>query len=192
METKKPESHVSGPVVKTGAVDKKSLQQKVGVSSGKAVGKYVLGSVILPSLKELLYNIIWKGTKEWLFPGSKGAPSEKSKTDSILSQVVSYRKYQNASTTTEQGVPSTSDGSVSRDVILSDKNDATDLYNTVADVIERYKVITVAEFYELAGHPINSTDNNYGWTSMGGMSIVEMSDGRYWFKTPKAFPLDKN
>ena len=55
---------------------------------------------------------------------------------------------------------------------------------------EKYKVISVAELYDLASITThNYTCNNYGWVDLRGSSVVRVRDG-YILKLPRALAID--
>lgn len=154
-------------------------------SDAKEVGKYLLSDVIIPAIKEFAYNIITKGSKEWLYPGSKNH-----KTTDLPGQRVSYKKYYDdrSPASTMQQVIKTESYNYS-DIIFKDRQDAIDIYNTIDATIKKFGVCKVADLYEFVGRPTSSTDFNYGWSSIKAFAIVPTEDG-YWLKAPKAYNID--
>ena len=57
------------------------------------------------------------------------------------------------------------------------------------ELISSYRVVSVADFYDLAGITPEYTDNKYGWTDIRSANIVRVRDG-YMIKLPRAVPLD--
>lgn len=188
------EKRVSAPVVKNPTSEHETTQTKIqkafGTSDGKSVGNYIVNSVLKPTFKELIYNVITKGIKEFLYPGSKGAPTEKS-SSGVLASTVAYHKLYDADKS-QQGIPDEKPKMISRDVIVQTEEDAQALYNAINDLVHGpYKVCRVADLYELANRPVSHTDSNYGWASMQGIKIVPTPDGQFWLKMPKPMPLDQ-
>ena len=56
------------------------------------------------------------------------------------------------------------------------------------ELLETYKMVTVADFYDLVGVTCDYTDNNYGWTSLRSAEVVRVRDG-YIIKLPRALPI---
>ena len=57
------------------------------------------------------------------------------------------------------------------------------------ELIEKFKVASVADLYDLVGVSCDYTANNYGWTNLRNASVVRVRDG-YLLKLPRALPLD--
>ena len=57
------------------------------------------------------------------------------------------------------------------------------------EIIDTYGIVTIADFYDLAGVTGDYTTNNYGWTNIRNAEVVRVRDG-YIIKMPKAMPID--
>ena len=57
------------------------------------------------------------------------------------------------------------------------------------ELMHHYKVVSVADFYDLCGITGNYTDNKYGWEDIRSATISHTRDG-YIIKLPRAVPLD--
>lgn len=57
------------------------------------------------------------------------------------------------------------------------------------ELISTYKIVSVADFYDLVGVTGNWTDNKYGWSDIRSASIVHVRDG-YMIKLPRPLPID--
>lgn len=77
------------------------------------------------------------------------------------------------------------------DIILETRRDAEEVLDRMEDLIDTYKIVSVADFYDLVGISGNYTDNKYGWTNLRNARVERLrhEDG-YILKLPKALPLD--
>ena len=57
------------------------------------------------------------------------------------------------------------------------------------NIIETYRMASVADLFDLVGESCNFTDQKYGWTNLRNAEVVRVRDG-YMIKLPKALPLD--
>ena len=59
------------------------------------------------------------------------------------------------------------------------------------DLLDQYKLVSVADLYDLVGISGDYTDNKYGWTNLRNARVERLryEDG-YILKLPKALPLD--
>jgi hypothetical protein len=57
------------------------------------------------------------------------------------------------------------------------------------DIIERYRMVSVADLFDLVGESCSFTDQKYGWTNLRNAEVVRVRDG-YMIKLPKALPFD--
>ena len=63
------------------------------------------------------------------------------------------------------------------------------LISKMDEIIDTYGIVTIADFYDLAGVTGDYTTNNYGWTNIRSAEVVRVRDG-YIIKMPKAMPID--
>lgn len=71
-----------------------------------------------------------------------------------------------------------------------DEDAAKDIYEHIADMMERYHNVSVADVYSIMGmgDKIRSSDRNWGWTTMNGVDIypVDTSRSRWIIDMPRA------
>lgn len=74
-----------------------------------------------------------------------------------------------------------------------DKETANDIYNQIADILDRYPNISIAEVYSIMDQPqaIRTTDKNWGWDSLRGIDIVPADplEDRWYIDFPRPVPL---
>lgn len=64
-----------------------------------------------------------------------------------------------------------------QDLVLPTQEYAETLLANMYDLLNQYRVVAVADLYELAGHTPAISDNSYGWTSLDTARISKVRDG---------------
>ena len=62
------------------------------------------------------------------------------------------------------------------------------LWGKLNEIIDTYKIASVADLYDLVGLTGNYTDNRYGWTNIASADVIRTRDG-YQLKLPRALPI---
>ena len=165
---------------------KKSELSKVGdvfVSEDvKNVKDHVLFDVLVPAIKKALADVVTDGINMILF-GDTG----RGKSRSGSSYIAYDRRYDDSSYRRPQSRRPA--GYDFDDVILDTRGEADDVLDRMREILERYGIVRVADFYELVGFDSDYTDNKYGWTSLRTADVIRGRDG-YVLKLPKASPID--
>lgn len=181
---KKVEKAVAGPV----KVKKKSEISKlkdifISEDAGN-VKSYVIIDVLIPALKKAVSDIVTNGIDMILY-GETG----RNKRSSTASNV-SYRSYYDRRDDDRRYSSNrTVSGYSYNDIILETRGEAEEVLSRLDELIETYKVATVADLYDLVGITGNYTDNKYGWTNIRNAEAVRVRDG-YVLKLPKALPIN--
>jgi hypothetical protein len=181
-----PEKRVEKVVTGNVSTKKKSGIEKIAgefiSEDAKNIKSYIIGDVLLPSIKKAISDIVVNGIDMILY-GSSGNTQRRGNTDRV-----SYRNYyedrNNRST-----VRAYTSSYVFDDVILATRGEAEDVLSTMDDLIDKYGVARVADLYDLVGISGNYTDNRYGWTNIRDARIERCRDG-YMIKMPKAIPIE--
>jgi hypothetical protein len=175
LAEKKVEKVISG----TAKVKKKNGARKVAdafISEDAAnVKSYILMDVIVPTLKDLLFNVIKDTADVVLFGGSK---HNRGRSNTTNSSYVSYNRF--ADTRTERRYESNS-AVTSRfnfeNIFIETKGEAEDVLTRMDELIDTYGMVTVSDLCELVGISSEFTDNKYGWTNLGNARAVRTKDG---------------
>lgn len=148
------------------------------------VTNYILADVIVPAAKKAISDVVTNGIDMLLY-GESGSPSRKSSPASK----VSYRSYYDR--------PSERPGAHNihtkrysyDDIVLDTRGEAEEVLLKMEELISRYNVVSVADFYDLVDVTANYTDNNYGWTDIRSAYVQRSRDG-YIIRLPRAMPID--
>lgn len=148
---------------------------------------YILMEVVVPAVKKAISDIVTTGIDMILY-GESG----RIKKNSSASKV-SYRNYyeQGSNDRVYAGSVGNRRNALDYDDILFDtRGDAESVLDAMNDIIGQYGTVSVSDFYDLARVPNdNFTMNRYGWTNIGGATVVRIRDG-YILKLPRAIPLN--
>lgn len=179
-ETKKTiEKVVSG----TAKVKKKSELHKFAdvliQEDVRNVKDYIFMDVLVPALKKAISDIVTNGIDMILY-------GETGKTKKSSTSKISYRNYYERKED-RRDIHSRSSYAYD-DVILQSRGEAESVLESMNDILDQYRIVSVADFYELAGVTASYTDNNFGWMDLSRASVVRAYDG-YVIKLPKAVPL---
>ena len=76
------------------------------------------------------------------------------------------------------------------ELIFDTRGEALDVLQTMDDIIARYGLISVAEYYELSGVQHNYTDRKYGWKDIRNADTVSVRGGGFTIRMPRPLPLE--
>lgn len=152
------------------------------------VKSYIIDDLILPTFKKLIFEVGRDGLEMILFGRSGG---DRSRRDSGRSRV-SYRSYYDDPRDDRRDTRRA--GSRTRfdydDLVFDTRGEAEAVYEGMLDILDRYKLVTVAAMYDLADVSIDYTANDYGWTSLRVHEPVKRVRDGYILNLPKAMPID--
>lgn len=143
----------------------------------KDVKDYVIGDILLPALKDTIYDMFTNSLSMILGFGS-GNNNRSRNSHSRLEgggSYVSYKDYSSYARNDRQARranPGRYRYSFD-DIIFKDKRECDDVLFELDGVMEQYKFVSVADFYRAAGldeSEIKYTDSDYGWYNLAGAS----------------------
>ena len=145
------------------------------------VKSYIFSEVLLPAAKKLVSDIVTNGTNMLLYGEIKNKKGNSSK--------VSYSRYYD-DRSRDYRSPVVRNNFDYDEIIFETRGDAEAVLDAMYDILNQYKVVSVAELYDLASITThNYTCNNYGWVDLRGSSVVRVRDG-YILKLPRALAID--
>lgn len=168
--------HVTKPVVK----GKVTTQKKSGgrkffsnfISEDIAsVKDYVLSDVILPAIKDTVADTITNSINLFLYGETRGRSSRSGSRGS------SYTNYSGISNNRQQKVVRGRRGLDIDDIILESRGEAEDVLDGLMDVLDNYRIVTVADLYDLIGLQADYTSNKYGWTRLSTARVRPVPQG---------------
>ena len=148
-----------------------------------SVKSYILMDVLVPAIKKAISDIVTNGIDMVLY----GEAGHTKRVTGAASKV-SYRNYYDTDNRTNR-VSSARSAYDYDDIVLKTRGEAEDVLARMDDLIVAYRLVSVADLYDLVGITCNYTDNKYGWTDLRNVCPVRVRDG-YMLKLPKALPLN--
>ena len=148
------------------------------------VKSYIFSEVLLPAAKKLVSDIVTNGIDMLLYGEIKNKKGNSSK--------VSYSRYYDdrRDRSRDYRSPVVRNNFDYDEIIFETRGDAEAVLDAMYDILNQYKVVSVAELYDLASITThNYTCNNYGWIDLRGSSVVHVRDG-YILKLPRALSID--
>lgn len=203
----KPESnaitdrHIDKPIATNVEVKKHNFLQSMAKafikSDAETVKNAVINGVVIPTISNLIIEAITSAV-ETTFGGT-------SRTTKIFSNKGGVTQYSSifGSKKTKTGgaatvAPSASHRFRSENYIIRDQDDipgsgravALEIRDELLDILRDYPAVSVGDFISACGITPTSTDYNYGWYSLEGVSIKRVADG-YILMLPDPVPLKK-
>lgn len=183
-----PEKHIEKVVTgnvktkKTGVV--KKLANEIVQEDMRNVRSYVFTEVIIPALKRVISDIVTNSIDMILY-GESG----RRKPNSPASKV-SYRSYYDE----RHDSPRSSADRTRQfydygEIILENRGEAEEVLDRLGELIDTYRIASVADLCDLVGVESRYTDNKYGWTDIRGADIIRIRDG-YLLKLPRPLPIN--
>ena len=177
------------PVVKSGAkLRKKNELQKVAGSiiseDAKSVKSYILMDVLVPAIKDAIEDIVTNGIRMLLRGDTSARRYGPSGGLFHISYNKAYDRRDRSSLDRPRGVMDFDD------LILPTRYEAEEVLRSLDDLIETYRIVSVADMYEAAGiRDFEYTARNYGWKDIRRAEVVHVKNG-YWLKMPNVSPID--
>lgn len=176
-EHKRAEKVIKGNV----RIEKKSgLKKLCDIFVSDDIGdikSYIMWDVVVPTVKKTISDIITNGTQMILYGGRvKKSPSSK----------ISYREYYSRDeiySTRMRGVYDYDN------VTVDTMGEARDVIEGLDEIIARYGIASVGDFYDLLGKTGSHTDYKYGWNDIHTADIIRVPNG-YKIKLPRAVPIN--
>lgn len=181
-QEKKVEKVVTGPVITKKKSGLSKFADEFISEDAKNIKTYVLGDVLIPAVKKALCDIVTDGINMLLYGNAK-AGYKRSTADRV-----SYSSYSNRDTRAVNNSRYGSSYSYDQ-IVLATRGEAEDVLDRMMELIDSYKVATVADLKDLVGISGPWTDNKYGWTNLASAEVVRVRDG-YLIQLPRAIPID--
>lgn len=172
-----------------GTVRKKSVGAKFREAftgdSAESVGMYVLTDIIIPRVKDLLFDIINGGSERALF----GTSSRSSRSRSQRSEKMDYRGISSSKREErrERDISDTGRRNHNFDeILIPTRGEAEQVRDTLIALIDEYDVATVADLYGAVGISTDHTDLKFGWSDLSESRITPARGGGYILEMPRA------
>lgn len=166
------------------------------------LGEYLLKDVIVPMIKDLVFNSIEDALKRSMYsdgrPGGsyRGGSSTRYDNRTRVSYDQQYRTVPGgrptAATSSMRRPPARQPDATDVDgIVLDTYAEAEAVISGLGDIMDHYGSASVADLNDLTMQSSVHTDYNFGWENMQGMK-VERYDGRFVLVLPRPYDLRTN
>ena len=179
------EKQIKKVVTKPAKTKKKGELRKIAeefiLDDVKNIKNYAITDVLIPTIKDAIWDIFTNTLDMFLFNGSKdhrrGQKTSK----------VSYRDYYDSKNDSSKkyGVKDRFDYD---DLEFDSYGEADAVLTGMLEVIDSYGVVSVSDMYDMADVTAPYTANRYGWTSLRNAEVVRVRNA-YIIRLPKAKPI---
>lgn len=149
----------------------------------KEIRKYAIESVVVPK--------VWATIVDIICYISGASPSQVEKVKSVV-DVVSYEKIFDQKQATEPPKDNTVPFGSLENIPYSSKRDAETVLKSMREVIDKYHLITIENWFDLSqkdSGPNHELYCSYGWRDLSSVPEPYYSSGSWYLKLPKAQPL---
>lgn len=169
------------------------LKKKFFAEDAKTVGGHVVDTVVIPSIKKIISDIV-KTSVDYFLYGSKGARPTSGPG------IISYNQYYNRGTTIGGGTPITYGGSPLNggrpntlysvnEVIFPERDDAEKVLLNLKESIVSFGMVSVADFYEMINQRSVFTDQKWGWRDLSQADVIRVDNG-FQIRFPRLVALE--
>jgi hypothetical protein len=156
--------------------------------SAESVGQYVLFDILIPRVKDLLYETFTGGLERSLF-GS----STRSSRAVRGSQLVSKTNYKGISEKTRPVEREISPRGRAihnfEEILIHTRGEAEQVRDILTALVDQYECATVADLYAACGLTAEHTDLKFGWTDLTDLTINPARGGGYVLDLPRVEEL---
>lgn len=130
----------------------------------KGVGRYVGAEIVAPAIKGIIVDSVVASINTIIY--GSDAPRTRGSAPRSYGGYTNYNRQYGGAPTTRTG------SQYSRTVMaanriqeyeLPDRQQANDVLTSLREIADKYSAVSVADYYESIGVPVEYTDNNYGW-----------------------------
>lgn len=194
-KSKQEEREKLQPIAKGKKVEKKPESFKdMFKANSSSIKEYIIMDILIPTAKRTISEIVGSSsdilvdTIDTILFGEKRSRSRRRSGSGRTSY---YKYYDDRDRGRDRDRPARVRGYEFDDIILETRREAEEVLDRMEDLIDTYKIVSVADLYDLVGISGNYTDNKYGWSNLRSARVESLRYGDgYILKLPKALPLD--
>ena len=188
-ERKKVEKVTSGVVkVKKKSETRKFIDNLMG-DQVQDIKSSIKNDYIIPAIRNTIWDVFTNTLDMILFGGSGGGRSRRRSTSNKISYNSLYDDRRSDSRRYDDRRERPRSGYDYDELVLETRGEAQAVLNAMDNIMDEYKIVSVADMYDLIGETCPYTAYKYGWTNIRNAEIVRVHDG-YIIRMPKAMPID--
>lgn len=172
---------------------KKPAAKKVGEAiigeDVSEVKSYLLWDVLIPAVKDTIADLVKKGIDAVLFGGAYAPRNIKREGSRSRASYSDYYDRNRRKDEYRRRRGNRRSLHSFDDILFEDRYSAENVLECMVDITMDYGMVSVADFYELAGEEAQYTDNKYGWGELRDVEVIRSRDG-WIIDLPKPEPID--
>lgn len=178
-----PEKKLEKVTVDEVIVREKSLAHKTKAiffgGEFKEVVGYITADVILPGLRQLMFNMIVEGSERMILGASSKITGKKHDPRPRVSYDNPMRRRDPRSSRLPDQPPhfQRRNRREASDLVLTSREEAERILETLMEVVDQYQVASLADLYELVGLKSSPIDQKWGWTYLTSADIRQVREG---------------
>lgn len=177
-EGKKLEKVISGEAIQKKRPLSRRFKDTFLGGEFKSAAQYIGMEVLLPAVRNMLVDGVTKGVERLVY----GDSTSRRPSSGYGQPRIQYNSPVNRSGAPRANLPDQPGVGRRRtvdldDIILSTRNDAERVIDTLTDIINQFDVASVADLKEILGIKPAYTDNSWGWFSMHYADVRQVREG---------------
>ena len=167
------------------------IQKKPGVGKkfktiflggdAKSAANYVLADVVLPAIRDLMFDALRGGAERVIYGESRRARNRPIEARSRIQYSAFSHMRDPREARPDQSARTSmryrTERADTRDLVLTERADAETLVERLIDIIDTYDAASVMDLNEILGLASTPIDNKWGWTSLGKVEIRQVREG---------------
>jgi len=186
----KVEKVVSGNVVTKKPPFWRRLGRSIVAEDATNLGDYVLMDVIVPAVKNMLYDIVTMGAGRTLYGASRARRSTfGSGAGPVGAMKTAYHRVNEAD---RERAPMNDKARASHDfdqIVLETRGDAVNVLEGLISIVNHYGQVSVSDLYDLVGVSGSFADRRWGWIGSLDESDVRQVRGGFILDLPRPVEL---
>lgn len=178
-EDKNVEQVTSGGVIRKKKSLRSQFKETFIAGDVKSSIRYVAFDILLPALRDMLWEAGSGGIEKLIFGDSRRRGSTIPQTGPLGN--VAYHRMTGPSSRLAGSARAMSRMARARhdfdEIVLESRVEAEDVIDRLFDLVSRYEQATVADLYDLVGIPSSHTDHKWGWSDLRGAGVTRVRDG---------------
>lgn len=167
---------------------KKTFLERALGEKLRYAGAYVVASVMIPALKDLLVDIVKDGIDAVVFGDRQPASKSRNQGFGQVAYHKMSRDDRNYRDRDRERTINRATGSFD-DIVFARRNDADNILDSLINLVDEYGAARVSDFYDMAGiEGQDWNDRDYGWENLSRAEIRHTREG-YVVYLPKPIRL---
>jgi len=156
------------------------------------VKSYLIYDVLVPAVKENIAELI-NSAVSMLFFGEASRRVVRRQGGNGTGSKVNYGGFFNGNGQRTERLPHGRSRIAHdfEDIAFESRGEAEMVLDGMMEILNEYKQVSVADFYDLAGVSTEFTDNKYGWTDLRGCRVTGSPSRGYVIQLPKCMQLER-